>query len=314
MISLKNITKEFDNTKAVDNLIMDIKEGELCVLLGESGCGKSTTLRMINRLIEPNEGSITIDGKDIKEYNLETLRRSIGYVVQSVALFPNMTVRDNISIVPNLLKWDKKRILERVKSLIEMVGLDVSQYINKLPSELSGGEAQRIGVARALAADPSIILMDEPFGAVDPLNRIKLQNEFLKIQKSLKKTVIFVTHDIDEAMKLGDRIAVMSQGKLKGYDKPERLLKNNKDSFVSDFMGSESFIKLLSKFKVEDYMERNNIIQAKEHIQVGESLKDALSKMIRNSIDIISVRDANKNIIGNITIVQIIHILKKGKM
>ncbi len=191
MITLKNITKKFDNQIAVDKLSLELKKGELCAFVGESGCGKSTTLRMINRLIEPDEGLIEINGKDINDYKAEDLRRSIGYVVQSTGLFPHMNVRENISVVPRLLKWDEKRTLERVKELIAMVGLDVNTYINKYPSELSGGEAQRIGVARALAADPEIILMDEPFGAVDPLNRNNLQNEFLKIQRQLKKTVIF---------------------------------------------------------------------------------------------------------------------------
>ena len=184
MIKLKNVIKKFGNQIAVDNLSLEIKKGEICAFVGESGCGKSTTLRMINRLIPFDSGSIKIDNKDINEYDPVELRRSIGYVVQSTGLFPHMNVRENISVVPRLLGWKEDEILPRVKELISLVGLDVKSYINKYPSELSGGEAQRIGVARALAANPDIILMDEPFGAVDPLNRNNLQNEFLKIQNS----------------------------------------------------------------------------------------------------------------------------------
>ena len=211
MIEFKNIVKTYDGVGAVDNLSLKIEEGELCVLLGVSGCGKSTSLNMINRLIEPDSGEILINGKNVKDFKEVELRRSIGYVVQSIGLFPNMTVAQNVSVVPNLMKWDKKKTMKRVRELVQMVGLDVDQYINKYPSQLSGGEAQRIGVARALAADPKILLMDEPFGAVDPLNRSNLQNEFLKLQKELHKTVVFVTHDIGEAMKMGDKIALMSK-------------------------------------------------------------------------------------------------------
>ena len=211
MIEFKNIVKTYDGVGAVDNLSLKIEEGELCVLLGVSGCGKSTSLNMINRLIEPYSGEILINGKNVKDFKEVELRRSIGYVVQSIGLFPNMTVAQNVSVVPNLMKWDKKKTMKRVRELVQMVGLDVDQYINKYPSQLSGGEAQRIGVARALAADPKILLMDEPFGAVDPLNRSNLQNEFLKLQKELHKTVVFVTHDIGEAMKMGDKIALMSK-------------------------------------------------------------------------------------------------------
>ena len=237
MITIREVTKRFDDQIAVDNLSLNLQKGELCVFVGESGCGKSTTLRMINRLIEPDEGEIEINGKNVCDYPAEELRRSIGYVVQSTGLFPHMTVRENISVVPGLLNWDKDRTLERVKELIKLVGLDVASNINKYPSELSGGEAQRIGVARALAADPEIILMDEPFGAVDPLNRTNLQNEFLKIQRKLKKTVIFVTHDIDEAMKMGDKIAIMSKGKLEGFGTPEEIFGNPQNPRTKEFLG-----------------------------------------------------------------------------
>lgn len=310
MITLKNITKRFGNMVAVDNLSMELQRGEMCVFLGESGCGKSTTLRMINRLIESDEGEIKIDGKNILDYKPEQLRRSIGYVVQSTGLFPNMNVRENISVVPRLLKWKEEDILERVKELIKLVGLDVKYYINKYPAELSGGEAQRIGVARALAANPDIILMDEPFGAVDPLNRANLQNEFLKIQKQLKKTVIFVTHDIDEAMKMGDRIAIMSKGKLQCFDKPENIFLNDNE-FVQNFLGKESYIRVLSKFKAREYMKQDYIKECKVSIHENTNLKDILAIMIKNGEEVISVKNAQNVVVGNVYLNDVIHVFNK---
>lgn len=310
MITLKNITKKFGNIVAVDNLSIELQSGEMCVFLGESGCGKSTTLRMINRLIEIDEGKIEINGKNIFDYNPEQLRRSIGYVVQSTGLFPHMNVRENISIVPKLLKWKEEDTLKRVKELIELVGLDVKSYINKYPSELSGGEAQRIGVARALATNPDIILMDEPFGAVDPLNRANLQNEFLKIQKQLKKTVIFVTHDIDEAMKMGDRIAIMSKGKLQCFDKPENILLSD-NKFVQNFLGKESYIKVLSKFEAKEYMKKDNIKECKVSILENTTLKDILATMIQNGEEVVSVKNYKNVVVGNIYLNDIIHAFNK---
>ena len=293
MIVLENVTKEFDGQVAVNNLSLTIEEGELCVFVGESGCGKSTTLRMINRLIECDSGTIYLDGKDVKTYKLEDLRRTIGYVVQSTGLFPHMNVRDNISVVPRLLKWDEDKILERVKELIDMVGLDVESYINKMPSELSGGEAQRIGVARALAADPAYILMDEPFGAVDPLNRANLQNEFLKIQKQLKKTVIFVTHDIDEAIKMGDKIVIMKKGVLQHYGTAEELLESNNE-FVASFLGDETYIRILSKFYVKDFACEGAAEDAL-CIDANCDLREALSVMLKNGIEAARVTDGTKD-------------------
>ena len=310
MITLKNITKRFGNMVAVDNLSMELQRGEMCVFLGESGCGKSTTLKMINRLIESDEGEIKIDGKNILDYKPEQLRRSIGYVVQSTGLFPNMNVRENISVVPRLLKWKEEDILERVKELIKLVGLDVKYYINKYPAELSGGEAQRIGVARALAANPDIILMDEPFGAVDPLNRANLQNEFLKIQKQLKKTVIFVTHDIDEAMKMGDRIAIMSKGKLQCFDKPENIFLNDNE-FVQNFLGKESYIRVLSKFEAREYMKQDYIKECKVSIHENTNLKDILAIMIKNGEEVISVKNAQNVVVGNVYLNDVIHVFNK---
>ena len=311
MIKLKNVIKKFGNQIAVDNLSLEIKKGEICAFVGESGCGKSTTLRMINRLIPFDSGSIKIDNKDINEYDPVELRRSIGYVVQSTGLFPHMNVRENISVVPRLLGWKEDEILPRVKELISLVGLDVKSYINKYPSELSGGEAQRIGVARALAANPDIILMDEPFGAVDPLNRNNLQNEFLKIQKHLKKTIIFVTHDIEEAIKMGDKIAIMSKGKLECFDSPENIL-SSENEFVRSFLGSETYIKLLSKFNVKDWMQDKKDDDFKNIIDSNNNIKEALAIMIENGVDKINVVEDGK-IIGTVVFSDIAGIFQKGK-
>lgn len=311
MIKLENVIKKFGDQTAVDNLSLEIKTGEICAFVGESGCGKSTTLRMINRLIPFDSGSIKIDNKDINEYNPVELRRSIGYVVQSTGLFPHMNVRENISVVPRLLGWKEDDILPRVKELISLVGLDVKSYINKYPSELSGGEAQRIGVARALAANPDIILMDEPFGAVDPLNRNNLQNEFLKIQKKLKKTIIFVTHDIEEAIKMGDKIAIMSKGKLECFDSPENIL-SSENEFVRSFLGSETYIKLLSKFNVKDWMQDKKNDDLKNIIDSNNNIKEALAIMIENGVNQINVVE-NGKIIGTIVFSDIVGIFQKGK-
>lgn len=310
MITLKGVTKKFGNTVAVSDLNMSINKGELCVFVGESGCGKSTTLRMINRLIECDAGNIEINHQDIHTYKVEELRRKMGYVVQSTGLFPHMNVRENISVVPKLLKWKEEDILNRVKELLCLVGLDVKEYINKYPSELSGGEAQRVGVARALAADPDIILMDEPFGAVDPLNRANLQNEFLKIQKQLKKTVIFVTHDIDEAMKMGDRIAIMSHGELQCYDKPEKVIVSD-NPFVKKFMGTEAYVRVLAKYKVEDYMKKGSV-ESPYTVSSQMMLRDVLGIMIEHGEESLKVENENREIVGSIGIQDIVHMFKEG--
>lgn len=310
MIALRNVTKKFETQVAVDNLSMELQTGELCMFVGESGCGKSTTLRMINRLIDADEGVIEINGKNVYDYNEVELRRSIGYVVQSTGLFPHMNVRENISIVPRLLKWNENKILDRAKELIDLVGLEVESYINKYPSELSGGEAQRIGVARALAADPDIILMDEPFGAVDPLNRANLQNEFMKIQKQLKKTVIFVTHDIDEAMKMGDKIAIMSKGKLEQFESPETILLSN-NNFVRSFLGKETYIKILNRFQVREYMKKDIKKELCYKVNVDENLRDALAEMIEYGTEAMSVVE-NGKIKGTLWLNDIVNIFQKG--
>ena len=254
MITLEHVTKRYGDRSAVDDLSFEVPDGEVAVLIGPSGCGKTTTLRMVNRLIEPTSGRILIDGTDAATLKPEELRRHIGYAIQSVGLFPHLTVADNIATVPKLLGWKADKIAPRVTELLDLVGLDPAEYARKYPRQLSGGEAQRIGVARALAADPPVLLMDEPFGAVDPLNRDRLQSEFVKIQRELKKTVIFVTHDVDEAIRLADRIALMRDGRLQQYDSPETLLDHPGNKFVHDFVGADAALKRLGRVRVDSVM------------------------------------------------------------
>jgi osmoprotectant transport system ATP-binding protein len=250
MITFGAVSKQFpDGTVAVDNLDLEIETGELTVLVGPSGCGKTTTLRMINRLDEASRGTIEIDGQDIRSVDRTELRRGIGYVMQHSGLFPHRKIRDNIATVPHLLKWDKRKTYKRVDELIELVGLD-AELADRYPHQLSGGQQQRVGVARALAADPPIMLMDEPFAAVDPIVRAHLQDEFLRLQQRLQKTIVFVTHDIDEAIKLGDRIAIFQRGgRLAQYARPADLLGAPANGFVVDFLGAERELKRLALIK-----------------------------------------------------------------
>ncbi len=238
MIELQDVTKSYGNshTEAVKDISLYVAEGELLALLGESGCGKTTTLKMINRLIEPSSGKISVKGKDITSLDPVTLRRQIGYVFQGIGLFPHMTIAENISIVPELLNWEKDKIRERTAELLALVGLEASQYKNRKPAELSGGQKQRVGVARALAAGSKIMLMDEPFGALDPITRNELQQEFSKLRQELKLTVVLVTHDIMEALLLADRIAVMQNGRLVAVGTPHEMMSMKHDPYVSSLM------------------------------------------------------------------------------
>ncbi|MGG2015402.1 ABC transporter ATP-binding protein [Bacillus sp. S10(2024)] len=238
MIRFEHVSKTFDDkTKAVDSLQLEIRKGEFFVLIGPSGCGKTTTMKMINRLIETTEGSIFIDGKNIRDYNIHELRWNIGYVLQQIALFPHMTIAENIAVVPEMRKWSKVKIEKRVDELLEMVGLDPHIYRERMPDELSGGQKQRVGVVRALAANPKIILMDEPFSALDPLSREQLQRDLVDLQKKIQKTIVFVTHDMQEALALGDRICIMKDGKVVQLDTPEVILQNPANTFVEEFIG-----------------------------------------------------------------------------
>ncbi|MFL6184484.1 MAG: ABC transporter ATP-binding protein, partial [Actinomycetes bacterium] len=246
MISFESVTKRFpDGTTAVDTLSLEVPEGDLTVLVGPSGCGKTTTLRMINRMIEATSGRIVVDGRDVAAVDPPELRRRIGYVIQQIGLFPHRTIADNIATVPRLLGWDKRRVAARVEELLELISLP-PEMAGRYPAQLSGGQRQRVGVARALAVDPPVMLMDEPFGAIDPINRERLQNEFLRLQSQIRKTVVFVTHDIDEAIKMGDRIAVLERGgKLQQYATPAELLMQPANDFVRDFVGADRALKRL---------------------------------------------------------------------
>jgi osmoprotectant transport system ATP-binding protein len=253
MIQLEELTKRFPGQVAVDGVSMDIPEGEIVAFVGPSGCGKTTTLKMINRLIEPTSGSIFLAGEDVTRINADELRRRIGYVIQQIGLFPHLTIAKNVATVPRALKWDKDRITARVDELLELVGMDPEVYRDRYPKELSGGQNQRIGVARALAADPAVMLMDEPFGAVDPITRERLQSEFLRLQAEVKKTICFVTHDIDEAIKMGDRIAIFGNNhKLQQFDTPETILSHPANDFVEDFLGSGAALKRLHLHRVRN--------------------------------------------------------------
>ncbi|EJV62673.1 glycine/betaine ABC transporter ATP-binding protein [Bacillus mycoides] len=239
VIQFNHVSKAYeDGTKVVDSLHLEIKKGEFFVLIGPSGCGKTTTMKMINRLIETTEGSILIDGKDIQEYNINELRWNIGYVLQQIALFPHMTIAENIAVVPEMRKWSKEKIKTRVDELLHMVGLEPDVYRDRMPDELSGGQKQRVGVVRALAANPKIVLMDEPFSALDPLSREQLQQDIVQLQKKIQKTIVFVTHDMQEALSLGDRICVMKEGKVVQLDTPEGIIHNPKNEFVEEFIGN----------------------------------------------------------------------------
>ncbi|WP_404468550.1 ABC transporter ATP-binding protein [Sutcliffiella horikoshii] len=239
MITFQDVTKTYeDGTTAVQSFNLEIKEGEFFVLIGPSGCGKTTTLKMINRLHNVTNGDILIDGKSISDHNIHELRWNIGYVLQQIALFPHMTIEENISIVPELKSWKKGDISKRVDELLELVGLEPSTYKKRKPSELSGGQQQRVGVARALAANPPIILMDEPFSALDPLSREQLQQDFLSLKKKIQKTIVFVTHDMNEALTLGDRICLMKDGEAVQVGTPEEFVNNPKNDFVKSFIGN----------------------------------------------------------------------------
>jgi osmoprotectant transport system ATP-binding protein len=258
MIRLEALTKTYDTpqgpTTAVDGVSFEVASGETCVLLGPSGCGKTTTLRMINRLVAPTSGKISLGGRDTDTVDPVELRRGIGYVIQQIGLFPNMTVAENIGVVPRLLGWDAARRRRRAEELLALLALPPHAFADRYPSELSGGQAQRIGVARALAVDPPVLLMDEPFAALDPVNREAIQDEFLKMQQKLRKTILFVSHDIDEAVKMADRIAIFHSGRLVQFAAPDEMLAHPADAFVAGFVGRDRTLKRLRLTRVRDVM------------------------------------------------------------
>lgn len=303
MIELQEVSKTFPGAgaPAVKGVSLQVKSGEICALVGPSGCGKTTILRMINRLVEPSSGSVFIDGQDIMKANPDHLRRGIGYVIQQIGLLPHRTVEENVALVPRLLKWPERRIKERVEELLEKVGLDIDEVRKKYPYQLSGGQMQRIGVARALAVDPPVMLMDEPFGAVDPIVRLRLQDEFLKLQQSFKKTICFVTHDMNEAMKMGDKIAIMNGGFLVQHGTPREILAQPANSFVEDLVGEDRGVKLLDLVRVETLMLPREAGTANgRSVQAMDSAKKALEVMLEHNVDGVTVR-REKQVVGILT-------------
>jgi osmoprotectant transport system ATP-binding protein len=316
VLRLVDVTKRYgDGTLAVDDLSLEVGGGEICVLVGPSGSGKTTTMRMVNRLIEPTSGQIFLNGDDVMRMNPVELRRRMGYVIQNVGLFPHLTIEENVATVPRLLGWDRTRVRARTRELLDLVGLDPGKYGKRYPAALSGGEKQRAGVARALAADPPVLLMDEPFGAIDPITRDRLQGEFLRLQGELRKTVVFVTHDIDEAVRLGDRIAVLADGQLQQYDTPAGVLGAPATPFVASFVGSERGLRRLSVTPVrETDVEHpswvvvgadgslagwqrdgsSSVEPAPAVVPLGSSLRDALAAMLAQDAAWVGVTDGAK--------------------
>jgi osmoprotectant transport system ATP-binding protein len=288
-IQLLDVTKKYPGqvAPAVDHLTMEIEAGEIVVLVGPSGCGKTTSMKMINRLIEPTSGQILIGGTDVLKLNADEHRRNIGYVIQQTGLFPHMRIAENIGLVPRMLGWSRRKTAERVEELLEVVGLPPGEYARRYPRELSGGQQQRVGVARALAADPPVMLMDEPFGATDPITRDRLQNEFLRLQREMRKTIVFVTHDFDEALKMGDRIAVLGpRSVIAQFDTPEAILAAPADDYVSSFIGSGGQLKRLGLMLLRDADLRP--VPARKDlpvITIEATFHDALDVMLENGRD-----------------------------
>ncbi|WP_306007828.1 ABC transporter ATP-binding protein [Bacillus sp. MMSF_3353] len=299
MIQFNHVSKAYeDGMKAVDSLHLEIKKGEFFVLIGPSGCGKTTTMKMINRLIETTEGSILIDGKDIQQYNINELRWNIGYVLQQIALFPHMTIAENIAVVPEMRKWSKEKIKARVDELLQMVGLGPDVYRDRMPDELSGGQKQRVGVVRALAANPKIVLMDEPFSALDPLSREQLQKDIVQLQKKIQKTIVFVTHDMQEALSLGDRICIMKEGKVVQLDTPEGIIHNPKNEFVEEFIGNRGQPWYEGK-SIEDVLPLDESIRVEgDALSLHSSLQEAL---VRVRADEVVPVEENGQYVGALT-------------
>ncbi|MGH3728167.1 MAG: ABC transporter ATP-binding protein [Micromonosporaceae bacterium] len=312
-IRLDGVRKQYpDGTVAVADLSLDVPAGQLVVLVGPSGCGKSTVLRMVNRLIEPSAGAVLLDGEDVTRADPVKLRRRIGYVIQNVGLLPHQTVRGNVGTVPKLLGWPKARIAERVEELLDLVGLDAGVHGRRYPHELSGGQRQRVGLARALGADPAVLLMDEPFSAVDPIVRTRLQEEFLRLQESVRKTIVFVTHDVDEAVRLGDQIAVLSEGgKLEQYAPPAEVLGTPASSFVASFVGADRGIKRLAVTPIpRDLLRPLSSVPGADgvagggpltaattpSVRVTATLRDALAELLEGGTGWVAVRDGDERL------------------
>jgi osmoprotectant transport system ATP-binding protein len=311
-VEFRDVSKRYPDQIAVDRLSFVVPAGKICVLVGPSGSGKTTSLKMVNRLVEPSGGAILIDGKNVLDEEPTALRRRIGYVIQQVGLFPHQTIAENVATVPLLLKWPRARVDARIDELLTLVGLEPSRYARRYPAQLSGGERQRVGVARALAADPPVMLLDEPFGAVDPIVRERLQNEFLQIQRTAGTTALFVTHDIDEAIKLGDRVAVMRAGKLVQYAPPAELLAHPQDEFVARFVGSDRGLKRLALLTVggaePELVDRSRVDPASPRLAPSMTLRDALSAMLTSDADAGVVYDGDRYV-GVLTLRRIGHMI-----
>jgi osmoprotectant transport system ATP-binding protein len=307
MIRLENVSKTFPGSArpAVDRLDLDVPDGTTCVLIGPSGCGKTTTMRIVNRLIEPSSGRIVVEGQDVTRADAVELRRRIGYVIQQVGLFPHMTIAQNVATVPQLLGWPGPRIARRVEEMLSLVGLDPDQFLDRYPRHLSGGQRQRVGVARALAADPPVMLMDEPFGAVDPIVRAGLQAELLGILRRLAKTVIFVTHDIDEAIRMGDLVAIMKDGRLVQCARPEALLSTPKDAFVADFVGADRALKRLTLTTAGEAVTPTSAGPAAPVVSAATSLRDVLSLLLSCGADAAAVVDVGGTPVGAVSLATI---------
>ncbi len=314
-VEFRDVTKRYTDQVAVDGLSFIVPAGKICILVGPSGSGKTTSLKMVNRLIEPTSGAILIDGQDVLQEDPVQLRRRIGYVIQQVGLFPHQTIEENVGTVPRLLGWPKDRIRTRSTELLELVGLEPARYASRYPAQLSGGERQRAGVARALAADPPVMLMDEPFGAVDPIVRERLQAELLRIQRDQGTTVLFVTHDIDEAIRLGDRIAIMKEGKLVQYAPPGELLAHPADEFVAQFVGSDRGLKRLGLLTaggadLDPSVDRGAVDPRAPVLSASTTLRDALARMLEREVQQAPVVDDGDGYLGVLTLAKIAKMLR----
>ncbi|MEF2965775.1 ABC transporter ATP-binding protein [Paenibacillus sp. M1] len=309
MIQFIGVNKVYDDGhRVLNDLNLEIKEGEITVLIGPSGCGKTTTMKLINRLINPSSGQILIDGNNISKLDPVELRREIGYVIQNIGLFPHMTIAKNVGVVPRLLKWNKEKITAKVDELMTMVGLDPRLFANRYPSELSGGQQQRIGVIRALAAEPSIILMDEPFSALDPISREQLQDELISLQQELKKTIVFVTHDMDEAIKLADTIILMNEGRIVQSGSPERILRHPSNDFVKNFIGKK-------RMQVENLPVAGDVMVDSPAVALPtRGLAEAMKMMEKRRVDSLLIVDKDNKLVGTVSIYQVLdHYGDEGK-
>jgi osmoprotectant transport system ATP-binding protein len=319
-IVFDHVTKRYGGSDrpAVDDLSLTIPAGEICVLIGPSGGGKTTAMKLVNRLISITDGDITIDGTSILKLDPVELRRGIGYVIQQIGLFPHMTIEANVATVPKLVGWDRQRTSDRARELLDLVGLDPDEYARRYPAQLSGGQRQRVGLARAMAADPPLMLMDEPFGAIDPITRERLQNDFLRLHREVRKTVIFVTHDIDEAIKMGDRICLLRQGgKLAQYDTPEAILANPADEFVADFVGADRGLKRLGLRTLGEVHVLDSAPSANgdQRPAAGPdmTLRDALSLMLTEGSTELEVHGDDGGVRGYLTLEALSRMLGEGE-